>query len=179
MYVNSVLKNTLMEIEVQNNMMSCKRLSGYYCFHLSFAKYPWASVVGQRLKRLPAMWETWVQSLGWEDPLEKEMATHSSILAWRIPWSEQPGGQQSTGLQRVRLSWATSLSLSNTHDYHGGSMVKNLSANAGDVGSIPGLGRSPGEGNGNPLQYSCLGNPMDRGAWQATVLEVTRESDMA
>ena len=48
-------------------------------------------------------------------------------------------------------------------------MVKNLPANGGDVGSIPGLGRSPGEGNGNPLQYSYLKNPMDRGAWQATV----------
>ena len=47
-------------------------------------------------------------------------------------------------------------------------MVRNLPANAGDVGLIPGLGRSPGEGNGNPLQYSCLRNPMDRGAWQAT-----------
>ena len=48
--------------------------------------------MGQRLKHLPAMWETWVQSLGQEDPLEKEMATHSSILAWRIPWTEEPGG---------------------------------------------------------------------------------------
>ena len=48
-------------------------------------------------------------------------------------------------------------------------MIKDLPANAGDVGSISGLGRSPGEGNGNPLQYSCLGNPMDRGVWQATV----------
>ena len=48
-------------------------------------------------------------------------------------------------------------------------MVKTLSANAGDTGSIPGLGRSPGGGNGNPIQYSCLGNPMDRGAWRATV----------
>ena len=60
-----------------------------------------ASLVAQRIKRLPAMQETWVQSLGWEDPLEKEMATHSSILAWRIPWTEEPGGLQSTGLQRV------------------------------------------------------------------------------
>ena len=51
----------------------------------------------------------------------------------------------------------------------GGSVVKNPSANAGDLGSIPGSGRSPGEGNGNPLQYSCLGNPMDRGAWWAAV----------
>ena len=57
--------------------------------------------VAQRLKRLPAMRETWVWSLGREDPLEKEMATHSSILAWRIPWAEEPGGLQSTGSQRV------------------------------------------------------------------------------
>ena len=56
-----------------------------------------ASLVVQRLKRLPAMWETWVQSLGREDPLEKEMATHSSILAWRIPWTEELGGLQSMG----------------------------------------------------------------------------------
>ena len=59
-------------------------------------------MVAQRLKHLPAMRETWVQSLGWEDPLEKEMATHSSILAWRIPWTEELGGLQSTGLRRVR-----------------------------------------------------------------------------
>ena len=50
----------------------------------------WASLVAQRLKRLPAMQETWVRSLGQEEPLEKEMATHSSILAWRIPWMEEP-----------------------------------------------------------------------------------------
>ena len=56
----------------------------------------WASLVAQRLKRLPAMWETWVRSLGQEDPLEKEMAAYSSILAWRIPWMEEPGGLQST-----------------------------------------------------------------------------------
>ena len=58
--------------------------------------------MAQRLKRLPAMQETWVQSLGWEDPLEKEMAVHSSIFAWKIPWTEEPGGLHSTGLQRVR-----------------------------------------------------------------------------
>ena len=61
--------------------------------------------------------------------------------------------------------------------FPGGAMVKNLSADAGntrDVGSIPGLGRSPGEGNGNPLQYSCLENHMDRGAWWATVHGVTK-----
>ena len=55
----------------------------------------------QRVKRLPAMWETWVQSLGWEDPLEKEMTTHSSTLAWKIPWMEEPGRLQSMGSQRV------------------------------------------------------------------------------
>ena len=53
------------------------------------------------VKNTPAMWETWVQSLGWEDPLEKGMATHSSILAWRTPWTEKPGGLQFMGLQRV------------------------------------------------------------------------------
>ena len=56
-------------------------------------------------------------------------------------------------------------------------MVKNPPANEGDLGSIPGSGKSPGEGNGNPLHYSCMGNPMDRGAWQATVHGVTKESD--
>ena len=57
-----------------------------------------ASLVAQTVKRLPAMWETWVQSLGREDPLEKEIATHSSTLAWRIPWTEEPGRLQSMGL---------------------------------------------------------------------------------
>ena len=56
---------------------------------------------GSELKHLPAMRETWVRSLGWEDSLEKEMATHSSILAWRIPWTEEHGGLQSMGSQRV------------------------------------------------------------------------------
>ena len=60
-----------------------------------------ASLVTQRLKHLPAMWKVWIQSLGREDPLEKEMATHSSILAWRIPWMEEPSGLQSMGSQRV------------------------------------------------------------------------------
>ena len=71
-----------------------------------------ASLVAQRLKRLPAMQETWVRSLGQEDPLEKEMATHSSTVAWRIPWREEPGRLQSMGLQRVGHDWVTLLSLS-------------------------------------------------------------------
>ena len=61
-----------------------------------------ASLVAQLVKNLPAMLETWVRSLGWEDLLEKEMATHSSILAWKIPWTEEPGGLQSMRSQRVR-----------------------------------------------------------------------------
>ena len=60
------------------------------------------SLVAQTTKRLPTMQETWVRSLGQEDPLEKEMGTHSSILAWKIPWTEEPGRLQFVGSQRVR-----------------------------------------------------------------------------
>ena len=60
------------------------------------------SLVAQTVKRLSTMWETWVPSLGWEDPLEKEMAIHSSTIAWKIPWAEEPGRLQSMGSQRVR-----------------------------------------------------------------------------
>ena len=60
-----------------------------------------ASLIAQLVKNPPAMQETLVQSLSWEDPLEEGMATHSSILAWRIPWTEEPGGLQSMGSQRV------------------------------------------------------------------------------
>ena len=95
--------------------------------------------------RLAAVRETWVWFLGRENPLEKEMATHSSILAWRIPWMEEPGGLQSMASLRVGHDWATSLSLS-----------------------------CIGQGNGNPLQCSCLENPRDRGAWWAAVYGVTQ-----
>ena len=70
-------------------------------------QYSWASLVVQMVKN--AMWETWVQPLGQEDLLEKGMATHSSILAWRLPWIEEPRGLQSMGSQRVRTP--------NTHHY--------------------------------------------------------------
>ena len=93
-------------------------------FHIRWAKY-WSfsfsislsseylgltSLVAQTVKHLYMMWEIWVRSLGQEDPLEKEMATHSSILAWKIPWMEEPSRLQSMGLQRVRYDWATKLS---------------------------------------------------------------------
>ena len=119
-----------------------------------------AFLVAQTVKHLPAMQETWVWSLGQEDPLEKEMATHCSTVAWKIPWTEDPGRLQSMGSQRVRHNWATSL-----HFTSGGSASKESACNVADLGLIPGLGRSPGEGNGNPLQYSCLENPTDRGSW--------------
>ena len=73
-----------------------------------------ASLVVQSVKNLPAVQETGVQSLGWEDPLEKEMATHSSILAWKISWREEPGGLQSMGLQRVGHNWVTNTYLLTT-----------------------------------------------------------------
>ena len=74
-------------------------------------KYFWASPLVQMVKNLPAMWETWVRSLGWEDLLEKGMATHSSILAWRIPWTEEPGRLQSMDSQRVRHDWVTNTNM--------------------------------------------------------------------
>ena len=119
------------------------------------------------------MWETRVRSLGWEDLLEKEMATHSSTLAWKIPWTEDPGRLQYMGLQSwTRLSnftffWASQVAL----------LVKNSPANARDVrdaGLIAGQGRSPGGGHDNPVQYSCLEKPMDGGAWSATVHGVAK-----
>ena len=69
--------------------------------------YSWASLVAQMVKNPPAMQETWVRSLGWEDPLEEGTATHSSILAWKIPWTEEPCRLQSMGSQRVGHDWAT------------------------------------------------------------------------
>ena len=152
------------------------------------------------------MQETWVWSLGQEDPLKKGMATHSSILAWRIPWTEEPGGLQSVGSQRVGHDWATNTFttlhkvtgidamnpeinkihiFSNKQDtyilkcirqatfwtqswnfikgclccfclfcFPGTSADKDTACNAWEPGSIPGPGRSSGEGIGYPLQYS-------------------------
>ena len=74
----------------------------------------WASLVAQKVKNPPAVQETQVRSLGWKDPLEKGMAAHSSVLAWRTPWTEEPNGLQSTGLQRVRQDSAT-----NTFTFNG------------------------------------------------------------
>ena len=80
-------------------------------YHL-LKRESYTCLVAQSEKRLPAMRETWVRFLGWEDPLEKEMAIHSSTLACKIPWMEEPDRLQSMGSQRVGHDWATSLSLS-------------------------------------------------------------------
>ena len=129
------------------------------------------SLVAQlvKKKKVPEMRETQVQCLGWDNLLEKETATHSSILAWRIPWTEEPGGLQSMELQsQTRLSdepfhfqykirlprWQSS---------------KESACQCRRCSLIPEPGRSPGEGNGNPLQYSCLENswPEEPGGLQS------------
>ena len=73
----------------------------FICSDILLQNFWGTSLVAQTVKRLPAMRETWVQSLGQEDPLEKEMATHSSTLDWKIPWMDKPGRLQSMGSQRV------------------------------------------------------------------------------
>ena len=81
---------------------------------------------------------------------------------------EQQGRKESLLSKNMKIDYLQ------TFSFPGGTVVKNMPANAGDMGSILGWGRSPGEGNGNPLQYSCLENPMDRGAWRATVYGFTK-----
>ena len=117
------------------------------------------------------------------------MAIHSSILAWRIPLTEKPGRLQSIGSVGHNWSDLACRSLSptpsckppssqkdmrNLWGFPGGSGGKESACNTGDPGSIPRLWRSHGEGNGNPLEYSCLENSKNRGAWRATVHGVTK-----
>ena len=93
--------------ETQRGFLSdCTRYLPVYHFKF-ILYYSWGSLVAQMIKNLPAVPETWVWSLGWEDPLQKEMATHSSLRAWRIPWTEEPGRLQSLGSQRIRHDWGT------------------------------------------------------------------------
>ena len=102
---------------------------------------PPASQMGQLVKNLPVMQETQVWFLGWEDPLEKRIATHSSILAWKISWME-PGRLQSMGSQRVGHDWASSLHFTSPASPDD----KESACNAGDLDVIPGLGWYPGKG---------------------------------
>ena len=157
------------------------------------------------------MQKTWVRSLGGEDPLEEEMATHSSILIWEIPWTEEPGGLQSMRLQRVRHDQVTEHTGRGkegdlSRSTHWG---KAMWAHSGEKAGVckRGLTRCPlchhlgsdspaskavrskclslklpglqpqlryGKGNGNTLQYSCLGNPMDRRDWWTQVHRVAK-----
>ena len=153
--------------------------------------------------------ETWVRSLGGEDPLEEGMATHSSVLGfpcwligyriclqcrrpgsnswvgkvpWRSAWQPTPvflpgesHGQRSlVGYSPGRRKWQSTPVF---WGFPGGSLGTESACNAGDPGSVPGLGRSPVEGHGDPLQYSCLENPTDRGAWRGYSPRGRKESD--
>ena len=89
----------LLPVPAYRDILNCSFTLG---LEMVLSAVYWASLVAQRLKRLPVMQETWVRSLGQGDPLEKEMASHSSTLAWEIPGTEEPGGLQSMGSQRVR-----------------------------------------------------------------------------
>ena len=93
-----------------SELLLCDRRGSlsHHCGGLWYVNWVYrASLVAQAVKNPPATWETWVWSLHWEDPLEKGMATHSSILAWRILWTETPHGLQSIGSQRVGHDWST------------------------------------------------------------------------
>ena len=103
----------------------------------------------------------WATELNWVDIGEIHDACHSQNSKLRKEYDLE--GEEKGGYKY--LFW----DIYTVQAFSGGSVVKNLPANAEDMSLIPGLGRFPGEGNGNPLQYSCLGNPIDRGAWQATV----------
>ena len=94
--------NTSQTSKVENNNIKGKNITSTNLIFLSLESLKEkASPMSQMVKNLPAMQETPVQSLGWKDPLEKGMAIHSSVLAWRVPWTREPGGLQSMGLQRV------------------------------------------------------------------------------
>ena len=109
-----------MDIHMQKNKLGL--LPQIICIH-TYIPIVCASLVAQTVKNLPAIWETWTQSLGQEDPLEKGMATHSSILAWRIPWTEEPGGIQSMGSQSFQHDWATNTF---TFQFFGGHVVNRV-----------------------------------------------------
>ena len=109
-----ILPTCLWSIGGYKDSQCCLESSGLWeeIWNLSNGRFlNWTSLVAQRVKHLPTMQETQVRSLGREDLLEKEMATHSSTLAWKIPWMEDPVGLQSMGLQRVGHEWVTSLLL--------------------------------------------------------------------
>ena len=114
--------------------------------------------------------DPWVAKIPWR----KAWHPTPVVLPGESPWTEEPGGLESTELQRVRHDWATEHRQQRLNRSFSGSDGNESACNAGDQGSIPGSGRPPEEGSGNPLQYSCLGNSMDGGAWWATVCGITK-----
>ena len=98
------LKNTILEFFERLTVFWIDLIL-YNRLHRHYNLVTWGSLIAQLVKNLPAMQESWVQFLGQEDPLEKEMATHSSILAWRIPWTEESGRLQSVGSQESDMTW--------------------------------------------------------------------------
>ena len=128
------------------------------------------------VKNLPAMQETHVRSLGWEDSLEKEVATHSSILAWRISRTEDPGGIKFMGLQTVRHDRVTNTKILILGSLGSTSYKEPASQSRTYIrhGFKAWVGKIPGGGNNNPLQSFCLENPMNRGPWRATVPGVAK-----
>ena len=159
-----------------------------WCEELTYLTRPWC---WERLKAggegAGRGWESWMASL-----TRWTWVWASSRNWW---WTGKPGMLQSMGSQRIRHDWATeqeqqllkfiaksSLSILGQEELPlagaSSSVDKESACNAGDLGSIPWSGRSPGEGNGNPLHYSCLENPMNRGAWWATVHGVARVGDL-
>ena len=142
------------------------------------------------VKNLPAKQETWVQSLGWKDPLEKRMATHSSIHAWKIPWTEEPGELQSTGSESDTAEWLTH-TCTNTqcfwctcfiqiHNSIWASQVAQGSRNCLPLQEMQEIQLwSPGRGDPSEEEMAThssipAAEPMDRGAWQTTVHGVTK-----
>ena len=144
------------------------------------------------VKNLPTLQDTWVWFLNQEDPLEMGMATHSSILIWKISWTEEPGGLQSMGLQKVGHHWVTKTYLQKKiycFQINASVMLRvfvlylpfrvglptlrEFAWQCKRCGLEPCVGRSPRGRTGNLLHY-CLENPMDWGAWQATVHMVAK-----
>ena len=136
------------------------------------------------VKNLPEMWEILVQSLGWEDPRRREWLPTSVFLpgefheqrslAGYSPWGHRESDRTERLLLRICI---TCLPCVIFLYFPGGSDGKESACSSGDPVSIPGLGRSPGEGNGNPPQYSCLENSMDRGVWRVKVHGFCKEPD--
>ena len=141
----------------------------------------WASLVAQLVKNLPSIWETWVRSLGPEDALEKGTATHSSILAWRIPRTEEPVWVASPPSNNILPLLLLQFHFTYLHltGFPCGSAVKESACNVGDLDSIPGLGRSPGESESKVTQ-SCptLWDPMDCSLPSSSIHAIFQEGEL-